>query len=93
MAKYKVWLTVKDSYGNTKELDGGAINIDFTDLSQEDITQIEEVLPLEEYLKKSETDYLATDIEVSDVVGEATANTVKYSGFKFRDSATEGTGK
>lgn len=28
MATYKVWLTVKDSYGNTKELDGGNINID-----------------------------------------------------------------
>ena len=27
MAKYKVWLTVKDSYGNTKELDGGNVDI------------------------------------------------------------------
>ena len=27
MAKYKVWLTVKDCYGNTKELDGGDIDI------------------------------------------------------------------
>jgi hypothetical protein len=27
MAKYKVWLTVRDSYGNTKELDGGNIDI------------------------------------------------------------------
>lgn len=26
-AKYKVWLTVKDSYGNTKELDGGNVDI------------------------------------------------------------------
>ena len=92
MAKYKVWLTVKDSYGNTKEIDGGAISVDFADLSQEDISQIEEVLPLENYLKKSETDYLATDKEVNDVVVDATANTVKYSGFKFRDSNTEGTG-
>lgn len=93
MAKYKVWLTVKDSYGNTKELDGGDINVNFTDLSKEDIGQIEEALPLKEYLKKSETDYLATDVEVGDVVGEATANTVKYSGFKFRNGSTEGTGK
>ena len=30
MAKYKVWLTVKDSYGKTKELDGGNIAIDLT---------------------------------------------------------------
>ena len=92
MAKYKVWLTVKDSYGNTKELDGGDISVNFTGLTEEDISQIEEALPLEEYLKKSETDYLATDTEVSDVVAEATTNTVKYSGFKFRNT-TEGTGK
>ena len=26
-AKYKVWLTVRDSYGNTKELDGGNVDI------------------------------------------------------------------
>ena len=93
MSKYKVWLTVKDSYGNTKELDGGDIKIDFTDLTQADIDQIEEVLPLEQYLKKSETDYLATDSEVATVVDEATANTVKYSGFKFRTNSTEGAGK
>ena len=93
MAKYKVWLTVKDSYGNTKELDGGDISINFANLTQEDINQIEEALPLENYLKKSETDYLATDVEVDDVVNEAIANTVKYSGFKFRDNNVEGAGK
>ena len=37
MAKYKVWLTVKDSYGNTKELDGGFIYID---LDKEDVDTI-----------------------------------------------------
>lgn len=37
MAKYKVWLTVKDSYGNTKELDGGNIDID---LDKEDVDSI-----------------------------------------------------
>jgi hypothetical protein len=26
-AKYKVWVTVKDNYGNTKELDGGNVDI------------------------------------------------------------------
>lgn len=89
MAKYKVWLTVKDSYGNTKELDAGDISVDFTDLSQDDLNQIEEALPLDEYLKKSETDYLATDAELGSVVEEATVNTVKYSGFKFRKENTE----
>lgn len=39
MAKYKVWLTVKDSYGNTKELDGGNIDID---INEEDMGTIVE---------------------------------------------------
>lgn len=37
MAKYKVWLTVKDSYGNTKELDGGNVDIN---LDEEDVDTI-----------------------------------------------------
>lgn len=92
MAKYKVWLTVKDSYGNTKELDGGDISVNFEGFTQETMNRIEEALPLEDYLKKTEADYLATDTEVGEAVDEATANTVKYSGFKFRNN-TEGAGK
>lgn len=37
MATYKVWLTVKDSFGNTKELDGGNIDIN---LGEEDVENI-----------------------------------------------------
>ena len=37
MAKYKVWLTVKDNYGNIKELDGGNIDIN---LDEEDVENI-----------------------------------------------------
>ena len=37
MAKYKVWLTVKDSYGNTKELDGGDIDINLDEKDVENI--------------------------------------------------------
>ena len=75
MAKYKVWLTVKDRYGNTKEIDGGNISVGLDGLTQEDLDVIEEQLPLEEYLKKSETDYLATDVEVAE------RNTIRYSDF------------
>ena len=83
MATYKVWLTVKDSYGNTKEVDGGTINVNLAEnLSQEDITCIEEALPLEEYLKKSETDYLATDTEVEQAVKQN--NSIKYSELNLR---------
>ena len=39
MAKYKVWLTVKDRYGNTKELDGGNIDVN---LDEEDVDTIVE---------------------------------------------------
>ena len=85
MAKYKVWLTVKDHFGNTKELDGGNINVDFEALSDKDISQIGEAFLLEEYIKKSESDYLATDTEVESAVKQ----TVKYGEFKFRDTVKE----
>lgn len=79
MATYKVWLTVKDSYGNTKEIDGGTINVDLSTLTQDEITQIESVLPLDEFLRKSEIDTelerYATDEEV------ASKSSIKYSGF------------
>ena len=37
MATYKVWLTVKDSYGKTKELDGGNVDIS---LDEKDVETI-----------------------------------------------------
>lgn len=73
---YKVWLTVKDSFGNIKELDGGTIGID---LDQEALEHIENALPLEQYLKKTETDYLATDEEVQNEINRT--NSIKYSDF------------
>lgn len=78
MATYKVWLTVKDSYGNTKEVDGGTIDVNLAEsLTPEDISNIEEVLPLDNYLKKSEADFLATDAEVEHAVKQT--NSIKYS--------------
>ena len=76
---YKVWLTVKDSYGNVKELDGGTIGVD---LDQEALSQIEEALPLEDYLKKSEIDYLATDLEVQEEINKV--DSIKYSDFSSK---------
>lgn len=85
MAKYKVWLTVKDSNGNTKEIEGGSINVDLGELSQEELNQIEEALPLDEYLRKDEVlqeldQNFATDSELA----EATEHTVKYADFELR---------
>lgn len=85
MATYKVWLTVKDSYGNTKEVDGGTINVDLDTLSQPEIDRIEEALPLEDYIKRENLDQeleaYATDQEVDDKA------TIKYSDFEFRTEA------
>lgn len=79
MATYKVWLTVKDSYGNIKEIDSGNIKINMDKLSDEDLDQIKQAVPLDDYLKKSdidtELDHYATDQEVAD------KNTFKYSSF------------
>lgn len=74
MATYKVWLTVKDSYGNTKEIDGGTINVDLATLTPDEISQLGE--------------HFATDHEVEQAVGQ----TVKYSGFKFKDTPAQEAG-
>ena len=87
MAEFRVVLTVKDRYGNIKEVDGGTINVDLTDPVE--IDKIQEALPFNDYLKKSETDYLATDAEVA----QATKNTVKYDDFQLTPENTEEAGK
>lgn len=95
MATYKVWLTVKNSAGNTKEIAVGNIEVgaDITTLTPEMLSQIEEALPLEDYLKKNdigtELNTFATDEEVA----QAVKNTVRYSDFKLVGENTEGTGE
>lgn len=83
MAIYKVWLTVKNSDGSTKDIEAGTLNVDFA-LTQEELAQIEKSLPLDEYLKKNdintELDSYATDLEVE----EAVKNTVKYGDFQLK---------
>ena len=88
MALYRVWLTVQDESGSTKEIDGGIVklNTGFAGLTQEEIDYIEEALPLEHYLKKSEIDAeldkYATDQEVEDALH---ANkSICYTDFEFR---------
>ena len=86
MATYKVWLTVKDGYGNTKEIDGGTINVDLATLTPDEVSQIEDALPLEDYIKKvelpEELNEYATDIEVEDAVKQN--KSIKYSDFNLR---------
>ena len=83
MAVYKVWLTVRDGYGNEKEIEAGNIKVDF-ELSQEDISQIEQALPLGDYLKKQNIDTDLKDFATDDEVAQAVKNTVKYSEFKIK---------
>ena len=85
MAAYKVWLTVKDAFGNTKKLDGGTIQFDLGKITDEDINRIEEALPLDKYLKKSEIQqevdpYFATDTALEEEVNAIKQDsTIKYS--------------
>lgn len=81
MAKYKVWLTVKDRYGNIKELDGGNINVDLAELTDDELDVIEEGLPLEKFVTKTEIDAYATDEEVDTKVKESN-EVIRYSKFK-----------
>ncbi len=46
MATYKVLLTVKDSYGNIKEIDGGNITVDRGQLTEEELSSIKEAVPV-----------------------------------------------
>ena len=85
MATYKVWLTVKDSNGSTKEIDGGTINVNLSELSKDEVNIIGEALPLEEYLRKDEAvteldPSFATEAELAD----ATRNTIKYADFELQ---------
>jgi hypothetical protein len=88
MATYKVWLTVKDSYGKTKEVDGGTINVDLATLTPDELEQIEEALPLENYIKRdnlnTELDHFATDKEVDQ------KTYIRYSDFELRDTKVTG---
>jgi len=68
MATYKVWLTVKDSYGNTKEVDGGTIDVNLAEMTETEVSTVAEKLD----------SYLATDAAVEN------KNTIKYSDFEIK---------
>lgn len=74
MAKYKVWLTVKDSYGKTKELDGGNIDIN---LDEDDVDSIVDTLK----------DNITVEAKAQVYVPQVTADNMLK--FKLTDEATE----
>lgn len=89
MAKYKVWFTVKDDYGNTKEIEGGAIEIDagIFGFTEEEIDHLEEALPLEEYVTKMDLDEELDGYATNSAVAEAIQNTdsIRYTDFELQD--------
>ena len=63
MATYKIVLTVKDRFGRTKEINGGSLDVNLDNLTEEDINNIEEALPLENYVTKPELDAELNEID------------------------------
>lgn len=88
MATYKVWLIVKDSYGKTKELDGGVIEVDLKQVTDDVIDKIEDTA---DYVTKTELeetlDEKITDVKPAVYVPEVTQNNMLK--FKLTDEATE----
>jgi hypothetical protein len=74
MAKYKVWLTVKDHFGNTKELDGGNIDIN---LDEEDVETIVDTIK----------DNIDLDVKSPVYVPEVTSNNMLK--FKLTDEVVD----
>ena len=88
MATYKVWLTVKDSYGNTKELDGGTIDVDLGKVAEDVKGQIEETSGFVTKTELEETldDYIP-EIKPAVYVPNVTQNNILE--FNLQDKASE----
>ncbi len=88
MATYKVWLTVKDRYGNTKEVDGGCIDVDLKQVTEDVIDKIEDTA---DYITKTELeetlDTIVTDVKPAVYVPEVTPDNMLK--FKLTEEVTE----
>lgn len=73
MATYKLWLRIKDSLGNEKEIDAGNVNIDLSMLTETELAKV----------CKQLDPYFTTEAEVEKVV--TNKDTIKYSDFKLRE--------
>lgn len=70
MATYRLWLTVKDSTGKTKEIDGGTVNIDLTKLTDTEATTIASRLDLDSYATDKEVSEAISGLPLEEVVEE-----------------------
>ena len=69
MATYKVWLTVKDRYGRTKELNGGKIDVNKDALTDEELSKIKVPVYVPDVTPNNMLTYTLTD-DASDKVLE-----------------------
>ena len=67
MAEYKVILTVKDRYGNIKEVEGGVVNVGLESLSATDLKALDA--------------HFATDKEMEEAA--RTAEALHYAGLEL----------
>ena len=87
MATYKVWLTVKDSYGNIKEVEGGTINVDLSEVTPDEVSTMGQAL-----LDSSILEPLATDQEVETAISENVHESLLYSDFLLQEDEENGEG-
>jgi hypothetical protein len=81
MPKYKLILTVQDSYGMTKEIEAGIVDAAEYELTDTELKNVVKRLPLDNFVSKSELpEDLNTELELADTINK----TVKYSSFKFK---------
>lgn len=70
MATYKLVLTVKDSSGKEKEIDGGTVNIDLTNLTPAEVTTITEALNLDTYTTDQELAETIKEVPTVEIIKE-----------------------
>jgi hypothetical protein len=74
MAKYKVLLTVKDRYGNIKELSAGPIAVKLDAVDTEELSVLDK--------------HFATDDQLRDATAKS-PDTIRYAGFELEDNTDE----
>lgn len=87
MATYKVWLTVKDRYGSQKKVDSGLIDVGLDTLTEKDYADLEENLPLENFVTKENIKDYIPEQKSPVYVPEVTSDNMLV--FDLKDTATE----
>ena len=84
MATYKVWLTVKDRYGKTKELDGGCIDVDLNKVTEDVKDHFEEN---HDFVTKAKLEETLEEVKPAVYVPNVTPNNILE--FNLQNEATD----